>query len=724
MKSMMTAPVLEPVGKGRVALQSINVAAQIENLLCAVTVQQVYRNLEEVNIEAVYTFPLPLGAVLLNMTIKTGTRVLKGVVVEKAQAEERYEEAITDGDTAIMLEQAEPGLYTMNVGNLQPGQTIDIAITYAELFKWHDDTIRCFLPTTIAPRYGNPESAGLQPHQAPEYALAAENRFSITLSIRGALAGAAIQSPSHTVVIEKRDGLTLVSLPKGAARMDRDFVLNFALAAEEKNFACLEKDADGYVALASFYPRFPTVSAKMPRSITILVDCSGSMAGDAIAQARLALYEILALLRPEDRFNVICFGSAHRMLFAAPVPVDTGHLNKARHLLETMGADMGGTEIGNAVAAAIKGKVPGKISKEVLLITDGEVWEWEKVTAMAAGSGFRFFTVGVGSAVSEAFVQALAEVTGGACELVAPNEGMAEKIVRHFKRIYFPKAGNVKIIWPGQVRQTLPAQIASIFDGDTLHLFGRFKVEPEGDIQLQADLENGETYIQALPLRAKTDSGPGTDVAGTTSRMAAACEIRTMADAEKIAALGVQYQLMSRHTNYLAIDVKEAEGKAKALPSLRITPQMLAAGWGGTGGILQKMRSPYPAAAPISLRSMVAASPASTFDGMVGQDTGDERLDHLLGRLDAESLFTLSIDDLSASGVPERVLERLVDLKNEGIEENSIVIVFLYLLSREKRVEKKVPRSTQRVLTKAFKQVTGVSDEARQRIVAAIAWYV
>lgn len=69
---------------------------------------------------------------------------------------------------------------------------------------------------------------------------------------------------------------------------------------------------------------------------------------------------------------------------------------------------MGGTEIGQAVAAAVKNPGSGKISKELLLITDGEVWEWEKVTSLAAKSGFRFFTVGVGSSVSEAFVQSLA----------------------------------------------------------------------------------------------------------------------------------------------------------------------------------------------------------------------------------------------------------------------------------------------------------------------------
>jgi Ca-activated chloride channel family protein len=228
-----------------------------------------------------------------------------------------------------------------------------------------------------------------------------ENPFTITLSILGVLAAASFKSPSHRLNVEKKDGETAISLKKGQTLMDRDFVLNLFMETEEKSVAHLEPDGDGHVALASFYPRFPSVSDTAPRCITIIVDCSGSMGGDSIAQARKALYEILELLRPEDKFNVVRFGSSYQKLFPAPVSADAGNLKKAKNLLEVLDADMGGTEIGQAVAAAIKGKIPGKMSKDALLITDGEVWDWEKVTAMAAKSRFRFFTVGVGSSVSK-----------------------------------------------------------------------------------------------------------------------------------------------------------------------------------------------------------------------------------------------------------------------------------------------------------------------------------
>ncbi len=717
----ITAPVLEPTEDAKVALQSVNVEAVMENLLCEVTVRQVYHNLEKINIEAVYTFSLPLNAVLLDMTIKTRTKELKGVVIEKSEAEDKYEDAVTEGDTAIMLEQIEPGLYTMNVGNLQPEDEIKISITYAELYKWRHNSLRFFMPTTIAPRYGDPENVGIQPHQTPEYDLMTDNPFKITLTVLGHLANASFQSPSHGLLITKHPEKTVISLKQGEALMDRDFVLNILLESEKKSFALFDRDIDGYIALASFYPKFPDVKEEAPRCITIIVDCSGSMGGDSIAQARKALYEILELLRPEDFFNVIRFGNACKMLFTAPLKAEAGNLKKAKNLLEILDADMGGTEIGQAVATVIKSQVPNGISKEVLLITDGEVYEWEKLTAEAAKSGLRFFTVGVGSSVSEAFVQTLAEVTGGACELVSPREDMSEKVVRHFKRIYFPKAENVTINWPCKPVKMFPEQVNTLYDGDRLHVFAQFRDRPAGNVMLTAKLENGETLTQSLPVHQASYSKNKDDLPCTIARMAAASEIRTLISAEETAQIAVKYQLMSRHTNYLAIDVKADGKKAQALPALRKTPQMLAAGWGGTGAMVSESRVEYMDIPVFSKRH--APEPIKLFSTISLDEVKRRHIInfiHAMNRLHSgffhRALAVASLQDMEAHGVPEDIIEDLTELKESGIEEYVIMVVFLYLLTQQKRFKEAMSRTLRRIITKAYKQLPEFQNEIAQKI--------
>jgi Ca-activated chloride channel family protein len=105
----------------------------LRDLLAEVTVSQSYQNQEQKNIEAVYTFPLPLDAVLLDLDIVIGNRHLKGAVVEKRAAETKYEDAVESGDAAVMLEELEPGMYTMNVGNLLPGENVTITFRYSLL---------------------------------------------------------------------------------------------------------------------------------------------------------------------------------------------------------------------------------------------------------------------------------------------------------------------------------------------------------------------------------------------------------------------------------------------------------------------------------------------------------------------------------------------------------------------------------------------------------------
>ena len=476
--------------------------------------------------------------------------------------------------------------------------------------------------------------------------------------------------------------------------------------------------------LASFYPKFPDVKEEAPRCITIIVDCSGSMGGDSIAQARKALYEILELLRPEDFFNVICFGSACKMLFTAPVKAEAENLKKAKNLLEIMDADMGGTEIGQAVAAAIKSQVPNGISKEVLLITDGEVWEWEKLTAEAAKSGLRFFTVGVGNSVSEAFVQTLADLTGGACELVSPREDMSEKVVRHFKRIYFPKAKNVTINWPCKPVKMFPEQVNTIYDGDTLHAFAQFRERPDGNVMLTAKLENGETLTQSLPVHQSSYSKNKNDLPCTIARMAAASEIKSLISADETAQIAVKHQLMSRHTNYLAIDVKADGKKAQTLPALRKTPQMLAAGWGGTGAVVSDRKAEY-GAPMFSRRDISKEIPLfCTISLAEVKRRNIVNFIYAMNRLHSgffhRALKVASLQDMEDHGVPEDIIEDLAELKESGIEERVIVVVFLYLLTQQKQFKRQMSRTLRRIITKAYKQLPEFQDEIARKIEGVI----
>jgi Ca-activated chloride channel family protein len=471
--TIATAAVLEPIGDACIVLESVEVDAGLTGLYSNVEISQTYRNIEDANIEAVYTFPLPLDAVLLDLVLELNGKTLRGVVQPKKEAEEHYEDAINEGDSAILLQQLEPGVFTLNVGNILPNEQAVVRFRYAQMHRWQGDSLRFHLPTTIAPRYGDPSASGMAPHQVQEYALSADRGFSLVVRIDGALAKADFDCPSHPVTVSTSDGVREISLSGGRTLMDRDFVLVMKEPAESAVEGLWASDDKEYVALASFHPQFPEDIPESPRCVKLVVDCSGSMGGDSIAQARLALREIISSLKPNDYFNLITFGSTFNLLFSEPVIANEDNIRVATHFVEQIDANMGGTEIGEALTAAYRcGKIGG-LSADLLLITDGEIWNHEQVVKDAQKSAHRIFTVGVGSAVSEAFVRRVAETTSGACELVSPRENMSERIVRHFRRIDQPKAKSVHIEWPTIPIRQVPGEVETVYAGDTLHVCKR-----------------------------------------------------------------------------------------------------------------------------------------------------------------------------------------------------------------------------------------------------------
>jgi Ca-activated chloride channel homolog len=725
----MTPQGLHTEGEEKIALRSVIVEAQLKNLLNEVLVTQTYQNLENKNIEAVYTFPLPVKAVLLKFVITIGERELSGVVVEKKEAEEQYEDAITDGDTAIMLQQIEPGMYTMNVGNIMPKETIKISFSYAELFKWQGNCLRFFLPTTIAPRYGNPDAIGMEPHQLPEIDFQAENRFQIKIRIQGDIKEAKLSCPTHPVLIAKKPEVTMITLENETEMMDWDFVLNIEKESDECDTALVGSDVEGYAMLTSFKPQFTGDEKRQPRSFKIIIDCSGSMGGDAIIQVRLALAEILDLLNPEDYFNIITFGSHYQLLFNGQVKVSPDSLKKAQQISNNLNADMGGTEMEQAIKAALDSTGPKSIKPDVLLITDGEIWDSKSILKVAKKSGHRFFTVGVGSSVSETFVQSMAEKTGGACELVAPNDGMSSKITRHFKRICLPRSKKLTVNYPVEPIACFPANIESVFDGDTVHLFSRFKQKPEGKITIELQMDDDQKVSQMIAINAdpeKALSANDSNLPSTIARMAANEESKSLKKESKISQLSVKYQLISEYANYLVIDNKDTKEKASDLPELRKVPSMLAGGWGGSGSVQteQSLVQYNQSRRPPEIKSFISENRMdclhddigfdAPFEPILPDNTNTDFIENLVKivKIRHNSLVLPNLEELGLSQIILKQFKQII--KDNNLDSDQLLITLLYFVIN-KHLYDFDSRDTERLIRKKFKGIL-MKEEDKEKI--------
>jgi len=575
-----------------VMLRGVTVSGAVRGLILEARVEQRFVNSTDKNVEVVYTFPLPWGAVLLGVEVQLGGKLLTGAVVEKKEAEGRYEEAISEGNAAIMLEKNHDQSYSLNLGNLAAQEECVITLRYAQILQFEQNGLRLLIPTVIAPRYGDAVmDGGLQPHQAPHYSLMAEYPFDIHLSLHGDLARARVASPSHPigVVHETSDAgsvLTVALARQGA--LDRDFVLVID-QLEHDSVMVLARDCvelDGVVALASFFPRIP---AQEPASIAvkILVDCSGSMAGDSIAASKRSLRAIVRLLGEGDRFSLSRFGNTveHRSRGLWKV-TETTQL-AAQRWVDGLNADMGGTEMEAALASTFA--LPQTMSSDVLVVTDGEISAIDSAIESAKTSGHRLFVVGIGSSPAESHLRRLAEETGGACDFVVPGEAVEPAVLRMFARLRSPRLTDLRVEWPaGAAPEWVSPLPASVFDGDTVNVFALMRQVPVGEVRLLgARSPNG-----APEVIGRARFGSGVEPADTLSRLAANIRFKSaetdwlVGAAPEAKQLAVAYQLVTDETNFLLVHQRDEESKSADIPELHKVDQMMAAGWGGMGSVL------------------------------------------------------------------------------------------------------------------------------------------
>lgn len=705
------SPVLRSTNGQAIPLVGMDIEVKIEGLMTSVNLEQRYSNNEKINIEAVYTFPLPIDAVLTSLIVKIDQRILSATILEKKTAEARYEEAITDGNTVVMLEKLASGLYTMNVGNLMAGETIAIQMQYAFTQRWQGNQLRLFIPTTLAPRYGNDPFA---PHQMPENDFLVEHAYSFKVQIIGALAKAKIASPSHRISVQNDKDCTWINLQDKSTLMDKDFIINIESELDH-NQGLFSRDREAFCALASFHPTFAAQFAAQPKNLKIVVDCSGSMGGQSIEQARNALATIVRSLSKGDFFNIVLFGSDHHCMFEKMMPATEKNITVALEQIKNIDANLGGTEIGNALAATYQLRSEVKQDCDILLITDGEVWDVDNIIAQAKKSGHRIFTVGVGDSVSENFVRNLAEKTGGAAELVSPNENMADRIVRHFKRMRAPSAKKVEMQWSNKpVRQL---DIGAVYDGDTINIWAWFDKQPDEKATLVLHMPDGSLLKQELVLQRSMDNPD--EPLTLVSRLAAAARIHLSENKDEIVTLACDYQLMSQHTNYLLVDVREH--KADDLPELRKVPHMLPEGWAG----LAASAAPV-AAAPMRSRGVPAPQPMlkkGALGRMIEKEFNKLSMDLLeISKSAPEEkdpktfaeMFANQFKPFNSSKVNIKLLQDyglhgdqislLHEAVNHGFTERQIAIIYLYLLYQT--LDKStIDRNFMRALAKAYKSI-------------------
>jgi Ca-activated chloride channel family protein len=589
-----------------VPLVGVDVQADIAGRGAKVKISQQFKNTEKKSIEAVYKFPLPENAAVCGFRALIDGRIVEGKIEEKERAFELYDKALSEGYKAQLMDEERPNIFTLSVGNIEPGGSVIIEITYITLLDSYNSAVRFFLPTTISPRFtpASQEDENGIPIRAlvnPPFAFKVPYGLTINVNIAGKKAIASIESPSHTINTSFKNDEAHVTFSADKVSMDRDFILTITYEKDFTNRAYISQYNDETFLQIDLTPAEATEENQandLPkgREIVFVLDCSGSMQGDSIEEAKKALEILIKALSTDMMFNIYRFGNVFDHLFKSSKPYNEKNMKEALKYLSKTDASMGGTQILPPLADIYKEEPADGFRRDVILITDGEISNEDEVMELVQrhNNTTALSAVGIGNGPNEFLIKAVARVAGGTSELIAPQERIEPKVLRLFQKVLAKRISNLEIDCGSAIDQAPACPVA--FMRQATSIFVKIKKSDfqgkgvtvkqynhQGTISRKWNIDLEEVNDETMPIskmwaREKIrdlEEGSGL-MAGTRQRQ------RVDVNKQKtVTAISRQYGIISRSTSFIGIE-KNAETENKSSDMvLRVVPTGVTKGWHG-----------------------------------------------------------------------------------------------------------------------------------------------
>eukprot|EP01096_Ripella_sp_DP13-Kostka_P016334 TRINITY_DN792_c0_g1_i12.p1 TRINITY_DN792_c0_g1~~TRINITY_DN792_c0_g1_i12.p1 ORF type:complete len:1013 (+),score=527.60 TRINITY_DN792_c0_g1_i12:72-3041(+) len=439
--------------------------------------------------------------------------------------------------------------------------------------------------------------------------------FSILLEVEMPSKILSISSPSHSVdtdILADGNGrVAVIKFSAGSAPIGSDFVLRILQETPHEPRAMIEIDDDAPEVAAGMVTLLPDIELEDAKSeLIFVVDRSGSMSGRFIREAKSAMQLFIRTLPSDCYFNIIGFGSRYVSLFGASEKYSERTMSQAIAHIDRIDADLGGTELFQPFDFIFRTPSKRDYARSVFVLTDGQVSNLDQVTNLIARNArdTRVFALGIGDQVSHALVEGMAKAGKGNARYVVAGDRMEPIVMRMLKDALQPFLSDVKVDWGGAEVMELggsssepappvvkPAAVKGSLMGHravttkpelkirelpTCMLQAPFKVPPiySGTRFTVFALLRPDKLPSHITVTAQSPDGPLTLVmeverhAGNmVQKLAARALIRDLEDGtswfhephanqspsaikSEIIRLGTKYQLVSKHTSFIAVE--------------------------------------------------------------------------------------------------------------------------------------------------------------------------
>eukprot|EP01112_Ceratiomyxa_fruticulosa_P009185 TRINITY_DN2395_c0_g1_i2.p1 TRINITY_DN2395_c0_g1~~TRINITY_DN2395_c0_g1_i2.p1 ORF type:complete len:918 (+),score=260.17 TRINITY_DN2395_c0_g1_i2:845-3598(+) len=562
-----------------VPLVGVETRVLLVDYTAEVTIKQRYENVESNPIEAVYNFPLQEKAVVTSFEAEIDGRVVVGKIQEKEQARNTYDDAISAGHGAYLLEESKekPNIFQASIGNLPPQKDVVITLRYvSELQVTAEKNIQFVLPTTS----GFPNAKVGEKFPLPKFPhekSTVSNDLNVEIFLEMSSPIKSITSDDHKITVEQQsETLSKVVLLNEGLPLSTNLSLDIALVSPHLAAVKVQNSTDGQkVAMISLFPDQTNEDNVVYTEMIFLIDRSGSMEGTKIYNVRSTMELFLRSIPEGTLFNIVGFGSHFQFLFPdGSVEYNDDTLNKANQAIAKLHADFGGTELLQPLQAILKTPSKPGIPRQLFVLTDGQVSNTSACISFVKDYALttRVFTFGIGNDVDVELVKGLAKAGEGAVELIRDNEikDIDIKVLTQLKRALKPALTDLQIEWSKDldVISYSPFTLPPLWGGSRLLLYAT----------LGKNAKSGPFVIRGKAARGDFESKSFIDVDKLTEgnsivKLAAKSLINDLEENKsyfhkvgfppgksaenEIISLSIAHQILSKRTAFVAVEKRD-----------------------------------------------------------------------------------------------------------------------------------------------------------------------
>lgn len=478
-------PFIQQVLPFRVTSSKVHV--RVEDNVANTTMEQVFLNQSNQNLEVRVLIPLPAGAAINSSSLSMNDQMVEGKLYNAQEAQGIYESIVTRQRDPALLHFVGDNLYEARVFPIPPNQEKRLKFSYTQVLG-QDGGLYDFRHIL----------AGSQLYEK------GVEQFDLDVQIHSKTTIGPIYSPSHKISVERPDEKSAtIKLTSANLTTDRDFRLFFAPSAGEVAMRLVTHrgadNEDGYFMLLGRVDSQLETTKVISKEIVFVLDISGSMQGEKMEQAQNAMKFCVNSLNERDRFNFISFSTDVAVFSNKMLQATKENVKKAVAHVEQLEAT-GGTNIDGALRAAFANDFSegSGVSKMIVFMTDGlptvGVTDPDSIleSTLSANKSrkIRFFNFGVGHDVNTRFMDKLAMENEGVTSYVEPKEDIEVKVSDFFNKIRHPYMTEVALDFgpEGKANSIYPKRIPALYRGAEIMMLGRYKGSGAGKIVLNGQV--------------------------------------------------------------------------------------------------------------------------------------------------------------------------------------------------------------------------------------------